>query len=115
MSNREAIKRYREADIIIDQLRVGWYGAFAVEAMKMGKPIIAYINTKDLKYIPKAMARDVVESIINANEFTIEDVLWEYLDNRTEINKKQEAQLEYVNKWHNPVYVAAITKKEYER
>ena len=115
MSNEEAIKRYSEADIIIDQLRVGWYGAFAVEAMKMGKPIIAYINTKDLKYIPHDMASDVVESIINANEFTIENVLTQYLENRKELKIKQEAQLDYVNKWHNPLYVASITKKEYEK
>lgn len=114
MSNDEALKKYREADIVIDQLRIGWYGAFAVEVMKMGKPVIAYINERDLKYVPAEMAKECKESVINANEYNIEDVLSLYINDRKELNKRRDAQLEYVNKWHNPVYVASITKRVYE-
>lgn len=114
MSNDEALKKYAEADIVVDQLRIGWYGAFAVEVMRMGKPVVAYINENDLKFIPSEMSRDCKEAIINANEYTIEDVLGRYIDNREELKQKCDAQWEYVNKWHNPVYVASITKKIYE-
>lgn len=114
MPNSEAIKEYRNADIVVDQLRIGWYGGFAVEVMKMGKPVIAYINEKDLRFIPREMARDCKESIINANEFNIEEVLSRYVEDRKQLIIKGEAQMEYVNKWHNPKYVASITKKKYE-
>lgn len=40
----EARKVYAEADIVIDQLRIGWYGFLSVEAMAMGKPVICYIR-----------------------------------------------------------------------
>lgn len=48
MSNEEARKVYREADNIIDQVLVGSYGMFAVEAMALGKPVVGYIR-EDLK------------------------------------------------------------------
>lgn len=34
----------RDADIVIDQLRIGWYGVLSVEAMALGKPVLAYIR-----------------------------------------------------------------------
>ena len=114
VSNREALIKYEKADIVVDQLRIGWYGGFAVEVMKMGKPVVAYINEKDLRFIPEEMAKDCKEAIINANEFNIEEILSSYVEDRTQLGIKREAQMEYVNKWHNPKYVASITKKKYE-
>lgn len=110
----KALKLYRSADIIIDQIRIGWYGAFAVEAMKMGKPVIAYINEDDLHFIPKDMAKDCMEAVISANEFDLEEILGTLIDNLNVLKEKNEAQIEFVYKWHNPQYVAAITKKVYE-
>lgn len=112
--NAEAMKIYRTADIIIDQIRVGWYGGFAVEAMKMGKPVIAYINENDLCFIPNEMAKDCMEALISADENNLEDVLRTLMDNIEILKTKNEAQLEYVYKWHDPKYVATITKKIYE-
>lgn len=111
----EALKLYKTADIIIDQIRIGWYGAYAVEAMKMGKPVIAYINEDDLHFIPKEMARDCMQAVISASEYNLEEVLGTLLDNINVLKERNEAQLEFVYKWHDPQYVAAITKKVYER
>ena len=110
----EALKIYKTADIIIDQIRIGWYGGFAVEAMKMGKPVIAYINENDLHFIPDEMAKDCIEAIISANENNLEEILKTLLDNIGMLRKKNEAQLEFVYKWHEPKYVASITKRIYE-
>jgi glycosyltransferase involved in cell wall biosynthesis len=44
LSNKEAQEAYKEADIIIDQLRIGWYGVLSVEAMALGKAVICYIR-----------------------------------------------------------------------
>lgn len=44
----EAIIQYREADIAVDQLLVGWYGVFAIECMALGKPVCVHIK-KDLE------------------------------------------------------------------
>ena len=31
----------RAADVIVDQLRLGWYGGLAVEGMALGRPVLA--------------------------------------------------------------------------
>jgi glycosyltransferase involved in cell wall biosynthesis len=44
VKRHEALARYAQADIAIDQVRVGWYGGFAVEAMALGKPVLCYVK-----------------------------------------------------------------------
>ncbi len=43
----EAMPRLRAADIVVDQLMIGWYGGLAVEAMAMGKPVLCHIMEED--------------------------------------------------------------------
>jgi hypothetical protein len=112
--NKEALENYKMADLIIDQVFSGWYGGFVFEGMKMGKPVCAFIREEDLKFIPKEMAKDLKDAVINVNPFNIEKVLEEYLQNSQLLYQKSEAGLEYVHKWHDPVYVAGITKSIYE-
>jgi hypothetical protein len=40
----EALERLRAADVVVDQLRLGWYGGLAVEAMALGRPVLAHIR-----------------------------------------------------------------------
>lgn len=49
LPHHEARALYEKADIIVDQLRIGWYGVLSVEAMALGKPVIAYIR-EDLEH-----------------------------------------------------------------
>src|SRR5256885_16359550 len=42
--NREARLRYAAADVVIDQLRVGWYGMLAIESMALAKPVVVYLD-----------------------------------------------------------------------
>lgn len=102
MSHNEALKTYRNADLIIDQLRIGWYGGFALEAMKMGIPVATYINESDLVYIPSDMRSALSESIVNINKDTIEDALLELIENRNLLNTFSENGYNYVNEFHNP-------------
>jgi glycosyltransferase involved in cell wall biosynthesis len=37
-------ERMRAADVIVDQMFLGWYGLVAVEAMALGKPVLGYIR-----------------------------------------------------------------------
>ena len=43
VTQAEVQKRTAEADVVVDQLLVGWYGTFAVEAMALGRPVLAHI------------------------------------------------------------------------
>ena len=42
--HEEARARYARADIVVDQLRAGWHGVFALEAMALGKPVLSYLK-----------------------------------------------------------------------
>lgn len=110
----KALKLYQEADIVIDQVLIGWYGGFGVEVMKMGKPLGVFIREEDLKFIPKEMANDLKNAVININPFNIEEELSKYLENTNLLLQKSQAALDYVYKWHDPLYVAEITKGVYE-
>jgi hypothetical protein len=47
----EAIERYKRADIVIDQVLIGWYGYVAIECMALGKPVMVYIKDDMKQYI----------------------------------------------------------------
>jgi len=47
----EAKSLYRKADIVVDQLLVGWYGNVSVEAMALGKPVCVYVREDLRSYI----------------------------------------------------------------
>ncbi|PZR66953.1 MAG: hypothetical protein DLM63_07780 [Solirubrobacterales bacterium] len=40
----EVLRRLCEADVVIDQMLIGWYGGFAVEAMALAKPVVCHIG-----------------------------------------------------------------------
>ena len=66
----EAKRIYATADIVVDQLMIGWYGVLAVEAMALGKPVISHIRP-DLE----RFATDI--PIVNANIDDVTDRLRE--------------------------------------
>lgn len=114
LPHQKALEAYQTADIIIDQTLVGWYGGLAVEGMKMGKPVCVFIREEDLHLIPTEMAKDLREALIHITPFTIEEVLGAYLQNPHLLYQKSQAGLDYVHRWHDPIYVAGITKSIYE-
>jgi len=113
-SHAEALELYGTADVVVDQLLIGWYGAFAVETMMMGKPVVVRIGTEDAQSIPEPMLRDLMQSVIQADPGTIEEVLEELLDSPRKLAIHAEACFEYARKWHDPVYVASLTVAKYE-
>lgn len=113
LTNEEALKLYSTADILIDQVLIGWYGGVSVEFMKMGKPVAAFIREEDLKFIPSEMAKDLNSAIISIDPFNIEQVLSYYIENVNELKNKAKLCYDYVNKWHNPDYIFSILKKAY--
>jgi len=114
VKHEEAMKLYRQADLVIDQLRIGWYGGLAMETMCIGIPTIAYINQDDLHFLPPKMAKDCLETVINANGNSIFSVLESIIHNPRILYQRHEASKEYVHRWHAAEYVASITKRYYE-
>ncbi len=110
----KALALYRNADLVIDQVLIGFYGAVAVEAMKMGKPVMAYLREDDLGFMPGDMAADCREALIRTDPATIFETLCGIVENPGILERHREAGLAYVHRWHDPAYVAGITKAAYE-
>ena len=113
LTQQEARQIYQGADLLIDQLLVGWYGGLAVEFMALGKPVICYIREDDLKFIPPAMRQDL--PIIRATAATLYQILKQWLTRRkSELPQVGRKSRTYVETWHDPLKIAARLKHDYE-
>ena len=114
MPHAEARQLYARADLLIDQLLAGWYGALAVELMAMGKPVVCYIRQEDLGFLPAGMREDM--PLISAEPPTIYEVLKALLSKpREELTALGQRSRRYVERWHDPRRIAADLKGEYEQ
>ena len=60
MPHSDAVRAYAEADILVDQLLVGWYGGVAVEFMALGKPVVCFVAEEWTdRYAPAGMMADL--------------------------------------------------------
>ena len=42
--NEEALERYKQADIVVDQVLRDWHGIFSIEGMALGKPVVTSLD-----------------------------------------------------------------------
>ena len=103
---------YENCDILVDQLFAGWYGGLAVELMSLGKPVMAYIRQDDLKFIPDDMRQDL--PIISVDENSLKSELRKLIRNRDQMRKIGNASRLFIERWHNPDFVAKITMAAYQ-
>jgi hypothetical protein len=104
---------YERADVVVDQLLLGWYGGLAVEAMALARPTVAYLREEDLTALPAEMRAEI--PVISAEPGTIRDVLRELITTRraelAEIGRRGRA---YVERWHDPLRIARDIVADYE-
>jgi glycosyltransferase involved in cell wall biosynthesis len=109
VTHKEAMKMYSEADVIVDELLMGSYGALACEAMALGKPVVTYILDELVSTYPDGFP------IVNANPNTIFKVLEELVaspEQRYEIGRKSRV---YAEKVHDIKVVAGKLLEIYKQ
>jgi glycosyltransferase involved in cell wall biosynthesis len=92
--NDEALRIYREADVIFDQCIVGFHGYFAIEAMAMGKPVMVFIR-KPQEYL---LHPDECP-LINSPADKIESILRDLLQDRARLHDLGVRGRRYVEKY----------------
>ncbi len=113
LPHAEARKIYESADMVVDQLLAGFYGGLAVELMAMGRPVICYLREEDMHFLPAAMWREM--PVINASPKNIYEVLKHWLTaGRAKLRRQGELSRRYVERWHDPLKIAARVKADYE-
>lgn len=103
-----------QADVIVDQLNYGRYGAQAREGMMLGRPTICHINPQE----PAGQRR--LESIaacplVTANEETLYPVLKELLANEARRQAVGRAGRAFALKWHSADACAERFEQVYDR
>lgn len=102
ISNKE-IRYYQvQADIVVDMLTYGWFGANVRETMMLGKPCVCFLRPEWLQSMRKEMPEYVdCLPIVNATMETIYDVLKDLIEHpekRKEIGRRSR---EFSIKWHS--------------
>lgn len=104
VDHRAAFERYRAADLVVDQLNAGWYGMFAIEAMALGKPVVAFLHEEALQRTEEAFGLKV--PIVHATKETLPDVLRELVSDPAELRRIGAASRAYVEQVHDLSVVA---------
>jgi glycosyltransferase involved in cell wall biosynthesis len=113
MNHADARRAYERADLAVDQLFAGWYGGFAVEMMALGKPVLCYLREEDFKFIPHEQRDDL--PIIPVRPDNIAETLKEWLRvPRARLQDIGGRGRMYVERWHDPLKIAARLKADYE-
>ena len=115
LSRPDALRRYQCADVLVDQLLIGWYGLTAVEAMLLGKAVCVFIREDDLVHVPEPMREDLQRAVVNVTSETLADALCQLAEDRSLLVSRAEAGNAYAQRWHAPDHVAGLTAPQYER
>jgi glycosyltransferase involved in cell wall biosynthesis len=108
MSHAEALELYKRADLVVDQLMIGWYGVLTVEALALGKPVVVRVR-EDLR---RAFTREI--PVAGASPDTIKDVLRTALTDFEYRRALAERSRAYVEEVHDVRSVAAKLRSIYE-
>lgn len=114
MPNKDVRFIQVQADIVVDQLNYGRYGAQAREGMMLGRPTVCYINKSE------PPGGDLLESIetcplISATEHSIYEVLKDLLGNEMKRRAIGEASRSFALKWHSADGCAERFEQVYDR
>jgi hypothetical protein len=113
LRHNEAIERYRQADIVVDQLKVGWYGVFAIEGMALAKPVVTFLHDEAVERTEGAFGIDM--PIVSATEETLLERLRPLVESAEERRRLGEAGRAYVEHVHDAEKVADRLIEIYER
>ena len=102
-SNEEILAQIAQADLIADQLVIGWYAMFALEGLASKKPVICYLREDLIKlylFAGLLTSRDELP-FLNVGFDEIKDLLKKVLIGSIDLNKVAEKGLKYVTKHHS--------------
>ena len=102
VSHDQVATRINAADIIVDQLMIGWYGGFAVEAMARARPVLAAI-TED---VPADNPFGGELPIVRTGRERLADDLAALAHDRTRLREIGTASRAFVERRHNPRTIA---------
>lgn len=97
-----ALERLAAADLLVDQLLLGWYGTVAVEAMALGRPVVSYICEDE----PEDNPFGAELPIVRTTPGTLVEDLRVVAADRVRLQQLGDAGRSFVEHRHDPVSIA---------
>jgi len=109
VSNDEIKRVMASVDIVADQLIVGWYAMFSIEAMAMEKPVLCFLreDLKELYTVTGLIAHDEIP-IISCTPLTVKEKIRELILNRDKLYEIGKCSRQYVMRHHSTEAVGKI-------
>jgi hypothetical protein len=99
LDHTEAFERYRDADVVVDQLNSGWYGVFAIECMALGKPVVGFLHDEAARRTEEAFGLAV--PIVRTTKDDLRETLEPLVASPEERRRVGEASRTYVEEVHD--------------
>ena len=100
--NKEVRFLQAQADIFLDMLTYGWFGATAREAMMLGKPVICFLRAEWLESARREIPEYIEElPIVSATPHTVQEKLCELINNKEKRLELGRRSREFAVKWHS--------------
>ncbi len=97
------------SDIIADQLVIGWYGMFAVEAMAMEKPVLCYIRPEfEELFISEGLLRPGELPVIKCTPFNLVETIRDLMKDRKVLVEIGQKSREFVLKHHSTTVIGRV-------
>ena len=103
VSRAEVIERTARSDVVVDQLNIGWYGGFAVEAMALARPVLCHI----LEDEPGDNPMGAELPIVRTSAETLREDLRSVLGDRERRLRLSAESRAFAERRHDPRRVAA--------
>ncbi|HEV8602605.1 MAG TPA: glycosyltransferase [Gaiellaceae bacterium] len=97
--NEEALERFKQADIAVDQLLRDWHGIFSIEAMALGKPVVTSLDEAAVRRTEEAFGLTV--PIVRATKDDLVEKLRPLVDSFEERKRLGAAGRAYVERVHD--------------
>lgn len=118
LPNNEILKAIDNCFLVCDQLVIGWYAMFAIEAMSRGKPCVCYIR-EDFKdfYTKTGLIEKGELPLINC-EYDVEsvaDAIEELIKDKAKYIRTCTKSREFVEKHHSLEYIGSVFDSIYKQ
>jgi glycosyltransferase involved in cell wall biosynthesis len=97
--NEEALERYKQADIVVDQVLRDWHGIFSIEGMALGKPVVTSLDESSLRETEEAFGVKV--PIVRATKDDLVEKLRPLVESFEERKRLGAAGRAYVEEVHD--------------
>lgn len=102
VSNQEILKTMCACDVVADQLMIGWYAMFAIEAMAMKKPVLCFLRPDLLElYQTAGIIQKNEVPLINCHPSNVKEIIKRLAQDRASLYDLGEKSRRYVEKFHS--------------